>query len=257
VHVPHQSAVYAPMLPYLPEPRLRDIGEAILTDARKLAVEAGFNESAIDSVVMSEPRTLAILHQSEDARYVVLGTRTSAVQHLLTGSTTLSVATHAHVPVVSVPRDWSWQEPPSGVLVAGLDGSPADINVMTEAFHQAQSRKALLKLVHAWRPVSPYDAAIERRTLREAWEEAAGELIGKRIIEVAASHPDVVWELSLEFERVPVALHEAAIGADLLVLGRHSHGLPLGLVLGSNTRTQVRTATCPVEVVPINASKEE
>lgn len=256
VHVPHQSGVYSPMMPYLPEPTMRQVGEQVLAKSRKLAVETGFDEALVETVLNDEPRTLALLHQSRDARYVVLGTRTSSVQHLMTGSTTLSVATRATAPVHSVPRDWTSIARPRGVVVAGLDGTSADNDVLEEAFHQAEMRDAQLRLVHAWRPVSPYDAAIMRRTLREDWEESAGGLISKRIEEVAGSHPNVTWELELEFERVPVALHKAGLEADLLVLGRHSHVIPVALAIGSNARTLLRTATCPVEVVPISAVDE-
>jgi nucleotide-binding universal stress UspA family protein len=46
-------------------------------------------------------------------------------------------------------------------------------------------------------------------------------------------------------------MHAAAVNADLLVLGRHGHTARLGLLVGSTTRTLLRTATCPVVVVPV------
>jgi nucleotide-binding universal stress UspA family protein len=53
-----------------------------------------------------------------------------------------------------------------------------------------------------------------------------------------------------------VALHEAAVDADLLILGRHGHNPPLGLLVGSNTRTLVHNATCPVVVVPVRSDRQ-
>ena len=141
-------------------------------------------------------------------------------------------------------------------MIAGLDGTSADLDVLEEAFHQAETRGSRLELVHAWRPVSPYDSAIMRRTLREDWEKSSGALVTKSIEEVAGGHPKVAWNLDLAFERVPIALHTAALEADLLVVGRHSHVIPAGLAIGSNARTLLRTATCPVEVVPISAAEE-
>jgi nucleotide-binding universal stress UspA family protein len=188
---------------------------------------------------------------------VVLGTRSSGLQHLFTGSTSLSAAAHSPVPVHCVPRTWAADRPASGQVVVGLDGSPADADVLAEAFREAGPRQATLRLVHAWRPVSPYDAAIMGRTLRSDWEQAARDVLTKQVNEVAGSHPQVPWELELDFERVTVALHRAAEDTDLLVLGRHGHLVPAGLVVGSNTRTLLRTATCPVVVVPIRSDHEK
>jgi nucleotide-binding universal stress UspA family protein len=73
----------------------------------------------------------------------------------------------------------------------------------------------------------------------------------RRVEDAAAARTGVAWALRLEYERVPVALHAAAEHADLLILGRHGHRTPLGLRVGSNTRTLLRTTTCPVVVVPV------
>jgi nucleotide-binding universal stress UspA family protein len=257
VHVPHQSAAYAPIMPYLPEPQMLAMGEEILSEARKLAVDAGFDPAGVDTVLSVEPRTPALLHESKKASNVVLGTRASALQHFFTGSTTLSVAARATAPVHCVPRDWSPDQEPRGVLVAGLDGTPADVDVLEAAFHEAERREAQLRLVHAWRPVSPYDAAIMRRTDAREWARAAGDAITQRVDAVAGRHPATDWKLELDYERVAVALHESAVEADLLVLGRHSHVAPFVLAIGSNTRTLLRTATGPVVVVPIRTHEKD
>jgi nucleotide-binding universal stress UspA family protein len=173
------------------------------------------------------------------------------LDHLLTGATTMSLAAHSPVPVHSVPRSWSEQRSASGRLVVGLDGSPADQAILEEAFAEAAARQASLELVHAWRPVSPYDAAIGGRVLRDGWEAAARDALARRAVAVAAHHRGVAWDLRLEYERVPVALHEAAMHADLLVIGRHSHSAVLHVLVGSNTRTLLHRAPCPVVVVPV------
>ena len=255
VHVAHQTEMYAPMMPYLPEPKVLQIGESVLQDAQRLAEEAGFDEARTGTVLAHGPRATALLDHLEDARCLVVGTRPGGMQHLFTGSTTLSLATRAGVPVHSVPRGWSTTSGSHHRVVAGLDGSRADADVLEEAFREAGARgSSALRLVHAWRPVSPYDAAIVRRVLEEDWESAAREALTKQIEEVAGHHPGIPWQLELDFDRVTVALHRVAADADVLVLGRHSHVPPAGLGIGSNTRTLVRTATCPLVVVPIHSS---
>ncbi|MGA8209440.1 MAG: universal stress protein [Nocardioidaceae bacterium] len=253
VHVAHEYQMYAPMLPYLPEPQLLQIGEAVLEDARRLAEAAGVGAGRTGSVLAHGPRTSALLSHTHDARAVVLGTRSSVLGHLVTGSTSVSIAAHADAPVHCVPRGWTTEGPAHTRIVAGLDGSAADADVLAEAFREGDARRADVRLVHAWRPVSPYDSAIMGRTLRGDWEESARDALLKRVEEAAAGHAGIEWDLDLRFERVPVALHEAAAEADLLVLGRHGHLLPAALLVGSNTRTLLRTATCPVVVVPIAA----
>lgn len=251
VHVPQDFAMYAPMMPYLPATTIEDIGESVLREAAKHAEEAGFDASRTTSVLSEGPRRQALLRHVEDARYVVLGTRASAVEHLLTGSTSLSVAAHSPVAVHCVPRNWSGTDSVSRVVV-GLDGSETDADVLREAFAEAETLGAGLEIVHAWRPVSPYDASITGQTLHHDWDKTARDTLTRSIDAVAASHPTVDWTLRLEFERVSVALHEASQNARLLILGRHSRNPLLGLLLGSNTRTLLHTATCPVVVVPVS-----
>ncbi|MDX6301675.1 MAG: hypothetical protein QOF53_2889 [Nocardioidaceae bacterium] len=256
VHVPHEMVFYAPMMPYLPATTVREIGESVLREAAKHAEEAGFDADRTFTVLSEGPRTAALLRHVEEARYIVLGSRTSAVKHLLTGATSLSVVAHSSVPVHCVPPTWSGDRTASGRLVVGVDGSRADPEVLEEAFAEAATRGAALDIVHAWRPVSPYDAAVFGRGLRADWERAAREAFTRGIDEMAATHPTVHWSLQLRYERVPVALHEAAMDADLLILGRHGHNPPLGLLVGSNTRTLLHTATCPLVVVPVSSDKQ-
>ena len=255
VHVPHESEFAATMMAYVPMDMVREIGHTVLRDAARQAEEAGFDEARTTTVLSEGSRTAALMRQTEDARHIVLGTRSSAIQHLLTGRTTLSVVAHSSVPVHCVPPSWAAQRSPSARLVVGVDGSEADPEVLGEAFREASTRSASLEIVHAWRPESPYDASITGRVLRDDWETKTRKALTRRIEEVAAGHAGVQWLLRLEFERAPMALHEAAVNADLLVLGRHGHHPLLGLLVGSNTRTLVRSAPCPVVVVPVSSDR--
>jgi nucleotide-binding universal stress UspA family protein len=256
VHVPHETEFAAPMLPYIDMATVREIGDAVLREAAKQAEETGFDAARTSTVLSQGPRTAAILRHVEDARCVVLGSRTSAIQHLLTGATSLSVVAHSSVPVHCVPPSWSADRSPSGRLAVGVDGSEADPEVLRAAFAEASTRGASLEIIHAWRPVGPYDAAITGRVLRDDWDKATREALTRRIEEVAADHAGVEWMLRLEFERVAVALHQAAVNADLLVLGRHGHHPILGLLVGSNTRTLVHSAPCPIVVVPVSTDQQ-
>ena len=253
IHVSAGTEAYAPMLPDIDIDMgaVREKGESVLREAQKEAQDSGFASNRTTTVLARGSRSAALLQQAQDARCIVLGSRTSAVQHLLTGATSMSVAAHSPVPVHCVPRSWSADREPSGRLVVGVDGSEADPKVLEEAFAEARLRGASLEIVHAWRPESPYDASITGRVLRDEWGKVTREALTRRINEVAIHHAGVEWTLRLDFERVPAALHEAAVNADLLVLGRHGHHPVLGLLVGSNTRTLLHNAPCPVAVVPI------
>jgi nucleotide-binding universal stress UspA family protein len=255
VHVPHEYALYGPMTGYLPQVNARQIGESVLQAAAKHAEEAGFPGERVSTVLAHGSRTAALLAHVGDARYVVLGSRTSTTKHLLTGATSLSMIAHSSVPVRCVPPAWSESSAPTGRIVVGVDGSKADGEVLEEAFAEAEAADARLETMHAWRPVSPYDAAITGRAQRDQWDKSAREDLAKTIEPVAAAHPGVDWRLTLHFERVAVALHEAAQHADLLMLGRHGHHAPMGLLVGSNTRAALRSATCPVQVVPVSTDQ--
>lgn len=256
VHVPHEMRFSTPMLPLIDGESVSDVGEAVVKEAARQAGKAGFDADRTTTALPLGSRTVALLSQAEDARHIVLGTRTSAVQHLLTGATSLSVVAHSHVPVHCVPRSWSADRSPSGRFVVGVDGSEADPEVLQEAFAEASTCGASLEIIHAWRPVSPYDAAIGGRVLRDDWDELTRAALTRRIEPLAAQHADVEWTLRLDFERVPVALHEAGETADLMVLGRHGHHPVLGLLVGSNTRTLVHNAPCPIVVVPVSSDNQ-
>ncbi len=251
VHVAQETAMFAPMMPYLPADSITAIGETVLSEAAKQAEEAGIDAARTTTVLAPGPRNRGLLENLQDARCIVLGTRSSAVSHLLTGSTSLSLAAHAPVPVHCVPVDWVADRPVLGHLTVGVAGSANDADVLAEAFAEAAARGSAVDVVHAWRPTSPYDAAIAGRTLREEWEAESRARITELVEETAGRHPDVVWSVQLRFDRVASALHAAAGDADLLILGRHGHHGPFGLGVGSNTRTLLRTATCPVVVVPV------
>ena len=63
-------------------------------------------------------------------------------------------------------------------------------------------------------------------------------------------HPGVEVALSVVHEQPVRALLRVAAGADLLVILRRAHGLPLTAHLGGTARTLLHEAACPVEVVP-------
>ena len=140
VHVPHEYVMHGSFTPYVPQVMAREVGESVLRDAAKHADEAGLPNDRVATVLAHGPRTAALLQHTTDAKYIVLGSRTSATRHLLTGATSMSVAAHSAVRVRCVPASWSGSQPSSGRVVAGVDGSDADSAVLEAAFARLMPR---------------------------------------------------------------------------------------------------------------------
>jgi len=250
VHVQQQMVLMAPMMPLVPDPTLHEVAAQIVKEAEAQAREFGYGRPELESVLATGPRNSALLESAADVSCVVVGRRSSPLQHLVGGSTTSSLAAHATVPVVSVPEGWR-PLPPRGVVAVGLDDSDYSADVLRAAWSAARSRGARLAVVHAWRPLNEYDVAIGTRALADAWTEATRTSL-VRWVRDNAPDAELEWTVLPRYETATVALHEISEAADLLVLGRHGHGRRHGpgLGLGSTVRTMLRAGDCPVMVIP-------
>ena len=248
VHVQQGIVVMAPMMPLIPEKSLHEVATEILKRSEQQARQLGYEGPGLDAVLALGPRHRALLEQSSGASLVVVGRRSAPLQHLVGGSTTSFLAAHATAPVISVPETWE-PRPPSGLVVVGVDESEYSEAVLAAAWTQAEARGARLQVVHAWRPLLQYDVAIGDRVLASDWTRSTRSTLTDWVTEVVP-RGDVEWTVRPHYESAPVALHEAAEAADLLVLGRHGHGRWHGPGLGTTVRTMLRTSPCPVLVVP-------
>lgn len=131
-------------------------------------------------------------------------------------------------------------------IVVGVDGSPASIDALTWAARQASLTGATVDAVLAWRyPMMSggYPLATEvdwpsnaQEVLDIAVTEAFGPDSGQVSRAVVEGHPSKV-------------LIDAAVGADLLVVGSRGHGGFAGMLLGSVSEYVSAHARCPVLVI--------
>jgi nucleotide-binding universal stress UspA family protein len=249
VHVRHDNVVVTPMMPLLPDASLDEIATRVLHEALGDARRMGWQGNEPETVLARAPRVPAIIDHARDARCVVLGRRSSVVQHLLTGSTTNGVAAHASAPVISVPDTWD-PEVRFGQISVGVDCSERSAVLVESAATMAHELGANVVVMHAWRPVGEYDAAIDGRAFVERWERETRPLIDKLVDPVRSTHPDVKIDVQLRYDRPVVALHSLTQCSDLLVIGRHSDHAQYTPALGSTARTVIRTGERPVIVVP-------
>jgi nucleotide-binding universal stress UspA family protein len=140
-------------------------------------------------------------------------------------------------------------------IVVGVDGSAESKGALRWAARQAQTTGAHLHVITTWEIPSfayagagiPYPGNLDlksgsRRALERTITETLGDHIGLDVTQtVVEGHPAIV-------------LLEAAVGADLLVIGSRGHGAFAGMVLGSVSEHCVAHASCPVVVIPPNSS---
>jgi nucleotide-binding universal stress UspA family protein len=187
------------------------------------------------------------LHHLGDAACIVVGRRASAFEHFLTGSTTSALAAHADVPVLCVPAGWPPEGRP-GLVGCGLDSFDHAADLLAVAFDQARSRHARLEVLHAWRPVDPYDVAVRGPVKTGRASDAVRDALSHYVERQPGS--DVEWLVNAAYDRPAPALRELSSRADLLVLGRRGHASPPFRHLGPVTAALLRSAACPVLVVP-------
>jgi nucleotide-binding universal stress UspA family protein len=202
-------------------------------------------------VLVQEYPSKALLRAAEGAALLVVGSRgRGGFSGLLLGSVSQSCVQHASCPVAVIPPGWSGEE--HGRVVVGVDGSDASYGALHWATTTAAARNAELQVVNAYdflQVVMPMGIApgIDRELLEKASRSLLEGMVGPAVGAVGARPRSV--------ELIPVhtgaarALLDAAIGADLLVVGSRGRGGVRGLLLGSVSQQCLHHAPCPVVVV--------
>ncbi len=205
----------------------------------------------VSTACLSGFASSTLIQVSHKAAMVVLG----AVGHGIIsrasiGPTTLQVAMNAHCPVVVIGHEGRRSAATHGRVVVGVDGSPASLAALSEAFDRAALRGAKLQVVHAWqnkRAGNGITAAAEHWPTHESDLESAvtAELAGH-----TERHPDVAVAHDIVKGDPARALGDHSREADLVIVGRRGLGGFPGLRIGSvPVRLMGRTA-CPLVITP-------
>lgn len=139
-------------------------------------------------------------------------------------------------------------------IVVGVDGSEESVAALRWALAEAERRGATLDVVHAWH--YPYAACTEITGMAAAaldmddLASAARAALDHSLEQAGAAHSGVRVEPILVQGAAAPTLVDAAVGADLLVVGTRGRGGFAGLVLGSVSQHCSTHAPCPVVVVP-------
>ena len=222
--------------------------EAINQRAVNLARSFGLELEVSGETVLGAPG-YALVSSSHDTDVVVVGA-TSHPGRLtdLLGSVATVVAHRAKGPVVVVHgverRDYDL-----GRIVVGIDGSAGSEAALEWAIDEALRSGAELVLVHGWH--YPYPAA--RVGAREPRDDM--RLDAMRTLEAGAQRcaelaPSIRTHSIISEDNPAKALIDAALDADLMVVGTRGRGGFAALLLGSVSRTVLQHSPVPVAVIP-------
>jgi nucleotide-binding universal stress UspA family protein len=143
-------------------------------------------------------------------------------------------------------------------IVVGVDGSAYSTTALRWAMTQARLTGATIDLVGAWQNpmISGYSFGWSP-VLDEGYDMSAitEKVLAETVAEVNDPHgtPLEIRRRAVEGHPAQVLL-DAAVGAQLLVLGSRGHGTFAGILLGSVSQHCVQHAPCPVVVIPQETS---
>jgi nucleotide-binding universal stress UspA family protein len=230
-------------------------------DAEKLAGDAASTASLIYpklDVRIVTPQlspSEALIEASDDADLLVVGPRgLGGFRGLLLGSVSHQCIEHARCSVVVI-HSHKGTEVSGGAprVVVGVDGSPGSDAAVDMGADEASLREGVLQIVHAWQfpPLGGYGVAPP-----EGYEGVSEQLRAEATERALRRAPELKVESFSRFGATVPTLVDAAVGADLLLIGARGHGGFSELLLGSTAQACARSAPCPVVVVRSRHSAE-
>jgi len=234
---------------------LEESAEQLLRTVQAEVLERTGPLPAVSSRVLDDYPVPGLCRISGEAAVLVLGRRGSrGLPGLMAGSTASGVVQHARCPVVVLPAEDTTRAGQRRPVVVGVEAAPEDEQVLAFAVAEAADRRTDLVAVHAWREIA-LEVSARRPTPFVDWTGVAEEeqaLLAESVAGWRDKEPDVAIREVLVRDRPATALREAALDAELLVVG-HRHRPALAR-LGSTVHGLLHRAPCPLVVVPIEES---
>lgn len=197
------------------------------------------------------PLSLTLIEASRHADTLVLGAHGHQQRSLADlGSTGWHVASHAECPLIVVRRSVFGDA--TRPIVVGVDESRASEPAYTYAFTQARRRRVPLLAVHAWQLAASQAVYVVMQSDDERRiEDAAREAQVQAWLEPwLRDFPEVPVHMVARLWHPAEVLLDAADEAQLLVVGRRARsGFP-DLMLRSVGFDLLRSASCPLAIVP-------
>ena len=227
------------------------VGGQVLADGleRLRAIDPDLQVTA--QVEPQDSVAAVLTEASRNAGMLVVGSRgRGGFAGLLLGSVSVTVAAHAHCPVVVVRTNPAAEAAPGGPVVVGVDGSAASTRAVDYAFDQASRLGLPLVAVHAWDlpslfgPVPPW-----RPEEMEEMRLAEKVLLSESLAGHMERYPDVNVTAMVHRGGPAHVILTACDDAELVVVGSRGLGGFRGLLLGSVSQAVLHHATSPVVVV--------
>lgn len=247
---------------YLYEPAL---SAATVTEAareidaygRKIVNKAVQTVSDIDPGVQVSTRldtksaANLLISLSESASMLVVGSHAEgSITGAILGSISQTVAAHAHCPVVVVNHSQLANAEPRKVVVVGISPTPGGQQALRFAFEQARQRECSLVAVRSWGDFGWGSLALTgNEVVLQDWQAAESKLLEDCLSAIAGEFPDVTVQRRLVGVRAQWALGEAAIGADLLVVGCHRPDDHWFSRMGPVASWLLHRSPCPIAIV--------
>jgi len=206
--------------------------------------------ASVSGVLASGSPAGHVLDLSAEATMVVVGSRgRGGLASAVLGSTSQQISHHAQCPVVVV-RDIT--STPANQVVVGVDGSPASLAALREAFAQAKLRGASLLMVHAWSTSfagTLVNSGQDFDRVRASEVDEGWAMLNQSLAELQATDQSVEIIERLEQASPAAAIIEASKEAVLTVVGSRGRGGFAGLVLGSVSGSVLAHADSAVMVI--------
>ncbi|QUC60464.1 universal stress protein [Streptomyces sp. A2-16] len=231
----------------LGKPSERVLPQDVVQDAVRRAGARHPDLKVTSEVVFEEPE-YALVRESRNASALVTGTRgRGGMTEALLGSVSLTVAGHAHCPVIIVrgSHDNQARAGRHGRIVVGV-GGPTTLGF---AFEEAARRNVPVEAIRAWR--CPAHESTDHPLL--AGEPARlHEQQAVDALEAALQDAPAAAELHRRTVEGPAGsvLVAASHHADLLVVGARRRPRHFGLQLGRVAHRVLHHSACPVAIVP-------
>ncbi|MFJ6387813.1 universal stress protein [Streptomyces sp. NPDC091972] len=202
----------------------------------------------VTSEVIFEEPEYALVRESRDASALVTGTRgRGGMTEALLGSVSLTVAGHAHCPVIVVrgSHDNRARSGRHGRVVVGVGAK----STLDFAFAEATRRKVPVEAIRAWRCPAheSTDHPLPAGEPARLHEQQAVDVLEAALRDVPADAE--VHRRTVEGPAGTV-LAGASHHADLLVIGARRHPRHFGLQLGRVAHRVLHHSDCPVAIVP-------
>nr|WSZ20204.1 universal stress protein [Streptomyces canus] len=206
----------------------------------------------ISTEVLPEEPEYTLVRESRGAALLVTGTRgRGGLAGALLGSVSLTVAGHAHCPMIVVRGDQDDRARPDrhDRVVVGVGDTPAASETMRFAFEEARRRGAVLEAVRAWRCPS-YETTDHPQLAGEPARLHEQHAVDTLEAALKEAPDDVVVRRRTVEGHARTVLVAASRDADLLVVGARRRPRHFGLQLGRVAHGVLLHSDCPVAVVP-------